>query len=176
MKIEWHVEKRKVADLIPFEKNPRSITEEGLKTLGESFDEIGMAQPINIDIDNTILSGHARYYKCKEEGIEEVDCYVPNRKLTDREREAVVIRMNKNTAGNWDFDILANEWDLADLKEWGFTDNELCFSPPDLGVGDDEEPETKEKKYILEVQLHNELDLRDLYDDLISKGYMVREK
>ena len=85
MKITWHVETRKIADLIPFEKNPRSITKEGLKTLGESFDEIGLAQPINIDIDNTILSGHARYYRCKQDGIEEVDCYVPNRKLTDKE-------------------------------------------------------------------------------------------
>ena len=34
----------------------------------------------------------------------------------------------------------------------------------------------KENKYLLEVQLHNELDLRDLYDDLISKGYTVKEK
>lgn len=46
----------------------------------------------------------------------------------------------------------------------------------DLGPEEDNEKEDLNKKYLLEVQLHNELDLRDLYDDLISKGFMVREK
>lgn len=175
MKITWHLERWDISKLIPYEKNPRKITDKGLDQLGESFEEIGMAQPINIDIDGTILSGHARYYKLQKLGEKEIDCYVPNRKLTDKEREAVIIRMNKNTAGEWDFDILANEFELGDLLDWGFENYELCFNSPEDDMGK-EEPKEKETKYLIEVQLHNELDQRDLYDDLISKGYMVKSK
>lgn len=125
-RIQWHVEKRKISDLKPYTKNPRIITEDGLKQLEESFDEIGLAQPININLDDTILSGHARWNQLKKEDMnQEVDVYVPNRELTDKEEEAVVIRMNKNVAGKWDFDILANEFEFDELKDWGFEESEL---------------------------------------------------
>jgi hypothetical protein len=126
-RIKWHVEKRALSSLVPYDKNPRVITEQGLDDLSNSFDEIGFAQPININLDNTILSGHARVQCLKsEDANQEVDVYVPDRELTAKQEEAVIVRMNKNVAGKWDFDILANEFDLEDLKEWGFKDFELC--------------------------------------------------
>mgnify|MGYP001546674077 CR=1 FL=1 len=125
-RIVWHVEKRNISQLKPYSKNPRLITKEGLDDLRKSFDEIGMAQPININLDNTILSGHARYQQLKSENPSQVvDVYVPNRQLTPKEEEAVIIRMNKNVAGKWDFETLANEFELPDLVEWGFDASEL---------------------------------------------------
>lgn len=59
-KITWHVETRKVADLKPHPDNPRIFTEKGMKDLKKSISSIGMAQPVNITQDGTILSGHAR--------------------------------------------------------------------------------------------------------------------
>lgn len=135
-RIQWHVEKRKLSDLKPFDKNPRIITKYGLDQLKSSFDEIGVAQLININTDNTILSGHARWNQLKtEDADQEVSVLVPDRKLTPKQEEAVIVRMNKNVAGTWDFDILANEFDLNDLVEWGFDEKELnldFLEPEDL--------------------------------------------
>lgn len=131
-RIEWHVEKRKVSDLVPYEKNPRVITEQGLRDLKGSLDNIGYAQPVNINLDSTILSGHARYMVLKEENPDqEIDVYVPSRELTPKEEEAVIVRMNKNVAGQWDFDILANQFELDDLLEWGFTEQEFAVKIPE---------------------------------------------
>lgn len=125
-RIEWHIEKWQIDKLIPYEKNPRIITDESLKVLASSFDEIGFAQPVNINLDGTILSGHARVKQLKKEGATEVDVYVPDRKLTPKQEEAVIIRMNKSVAGTWDMDKLLSEWDLDDLMDWGFTADELA--------------------------------------------------
>jgi len=131
-RIQWRLEQRRVSELVPYSKNPRIIDGNGLKDLENSFDEIGMAQPININTDNTILSGHARTQQLKKEGVEIVDVYVPDRKLTPKQEEAVIIRMNKNVAGTWDFEKLTNDFDFEDLENWGFTKDEL--SKPEVEV------------------------------------------
>ena len=48
-RIKWHLENRRVSELKPYDKNPRIISEAGLDQLKDSFDEIGFAQPININ-------------------------------------------------------------------------------------------------------------------------------
>ena len=145
IRIEWHTEKRNIKDLRPYDKNPRIIDEAGLKQLSESFDEIGYAQYININTDNTILSGHARYYQLKNENVKEVDVLVPNRKLTSKEEEAVVIRMNKIHAGDWDFKKLDLDWDRDDILNWGFDESELLEVEIEKipGCDEDEFPEVK---------------------------------
>lgn len=119
-KIEWHIEKRKIDEIKPHPKNPRLFTEKGMKDLDKSISKIGMAQPININIDGTILSGHARLMTLQKKGVQEVDVYVPSRELTEKEQEEVLIRMNANTAGEWDFEKLANEWESLELVDYGF--------------------------------------------------------
>jgi DNA modification methylase len=118
-RITWKVEKRKLADLKPHPKNPRQFTEKGMKDLENSINSIGFMQPININQDGTILSGHARAMKLKQLGDTEVDVYVPDRLLTPKQEEEVLVRANANTAGQWDFDILANQFELEDINEWG---------------------------------------------------------
>ena len=118
-RITWKIEKRKLADLKPHPKNPRQFTEKGMKDLENSINSIGFMQPININQDGTILSGHARAMKLKEMGDNEVDVYVPDRMLTPKQEEEVLVRANANTAGQWDFDILANQFEDFELKEWG---------------------------------------------------------
>jgi len=118
-RITWKIEKRKLADLKPHPKNPRQFTEKGMKDLENSINSIGFMQPININQDGTILSGHARTLKLQQMGEIEVDVYVPDRLLTPKQEEEVLVRANANTAGQWDFDILANEFEDFELVEWG---------------------------------------------------------
>ena len=57
-------------------------------------------------------------------GEEEIEVRVANRELTDKEFQEYNIRSNRNL-GSWDFDLLANAFDSADLVEWGFTEGEI---------------------------------------------------
>jgi len=171
LKITWHLEKRKVKDLFPYHKNPREFTEKGLKELEKSIKNIGLAQPININTENVILSGHARVLKLKEMGIEEVDCYVPNRKLTKKEEEEIVIRMNANIAGEWNFEILEKDFEIFDLKDFGMEDL-------DFGLDDDLSDKNKEidldslgDEGIIKLKFNHES-----YLDLIDRMNKLKEE
>lgn len=134
-KITWHVEKRNIDELKPHPDNARIFTEKGMADLKKSINSIGMAQPINITLDNTVLSGHARLMALQDQGVKEVDVYVPSRELTPKEQQEVLIRMNANIAGIFDWDKAANIFEMQDLLDWG------C-EIPDLDV---DEKDDKEK-------------------------------
>jgi ParB-like chromosome segregation protein Spo0J len=155
-RITWKIEKRKVEDLKPHSKNPREFTEKGMKDLENSINSVGFMQPININQDGTILSGHARAMKLKEMGEIEVDVYVPDRVLTPKQEEEVLIRANANTAGKWDWDLLTNDFDLGQLDDWGLEVPDLSYtdmSQEDLDKFFEENnsiPEEEKQKIVLE--------------------------
>lgn len=145
-RITWTIEKRKLADLKEHANNPRQFTEKGMKDLENSINSIGFMQPININQDGTILSGHARTKKLKEMGEIEVDVYVPDRVLTPKQEEEVLVRANANTAGQWDFDILANNFDLEEITDWGLDVPDMDLDiEEEAEVEEDEVPELKHK-------------------------------
>ena len=137
-RITWKIEKRKLADLKPHPKNPRQFTEKGMKDLENSINSIGFMQPININQDGTILSGHARTLKLKEMREVEVDVYVPDRMLTPKQEDEVLVRANANTAGKWDWDLLANNFELAEINDWGLEVPDVKSLDEDLFEIDDE--------------------------------------
>jgi ParB-like chromosome segregation protein Spo0J len=98
--------------------------------LSTSIEHFGLAEPIVINIDNIIIGGHARYFVLQKNGETECKCYIPSRKLSAKEVKELNVRLNKNIAGTWDFDMLANEFDLPDLLEWGFKEGELGIFEP----------------------------------------------
>lgn len=121
----WKLEKRRLEELIPYEFNPRNITKKGKVELKKSIDKFGLAEPIVINLDNVIIGGHARYFVLLEKAEVFCDCYVPSFLLTPKEMKELNIRLNKNIAGEWNFDILANSFELPDLLDWGFEEKEL---------------------------------------------------
>jgi len=50
---------------------------------------------------------------------------MPSRELTLKEVKELNVRLNKNIAGEWDYDILADEFETLNLLEWGFKEKEL---------------------------------------------------
>ena len=134
--IKWHNEKRAIRDLIPYEANPRQITDKQAKDLKASLAKFGIADPIIINTDNMIIGGHQRK-KILETllGYDpdyQIDVRVPDRELSIDEARELNVRLNKNVA-DWDFDILANNFELDDLLDWGFDKQELDL---DLWAGD----------------------------------------
>lgn len=78
--------------------------------------------------------------------VKEVDVYIPDRDLTEAEVDELNIRLNKNT-GTWDYDLLANEFELSDLIDWGFTSEELLGSiDDDISITSKDETEKEKKK------------------------------
>ena len=125
MKLEWHNEKRKVKDLIPFEKNPRKIYPKQSEDLKKSLEKFNLVEIPAIDIDNKIIAGHQRLkiLQLLNRGEEEIDVRVPNRKLTDEEFVEYNLRSNRNT-GEWDWKLLG-EFDENFLVDIGFDEVEL---------------------------------------------------
>lgn len=123
--IKWTTEKRKISELIPTENNPRTLTEKKKKDLEKSIKKFDLAEIPAINTNNKILAGHMRLKVLQElKGDIEIDVRVPNRELTEKEAQEYLVRSNKNT-GEWDFDMLANEFEIDELTEWGFMDFEL---------------------------------------------------
>jgi len=123
--MEWKIVTKQIKDLKPFGSNPRVFTKKGLADLTKSISRYGLAEPLTINIDNTLIGGNARYTVLKEKGIKECECYMPSRELTLKEVKELNVRLNKNIAGEWDYDILAEEFGALDLLEWGFEEKEL---------------------------------------------------
>ena len=98
----------------------------------KSLELFGLAEPIVINRDDTIVGGHARVQALKRvKGKNaKVEVYVPDRLLDDKEVQELCVRLNKNVAGQFDFDMLANEYDARDLVAWGFSEDELGFGEP----------------------------------------------
>jgi len=124
--INWTTEKRKVRDLTPFEWNPRQLTAIQHKQLTDSLQKFGLADIPIVNPDNRLIGGHQRVRVMIELGLadEVIDVRVPSRPLTEIEFKELVVRLNKNT-GEWNYDVLANNFELDDLKAWGFNEAEL---------------------------------------------------
>lgn len=121
--MEWKIEKRNIADLKGYKKNPRKFTKKGLKDLKESLQRCGDANIITINTDNTILGGHDRISVMQQLGYETVDVKVPDHLLNENEIKEICIRLNANTAGEWDIDKLAIDFDVDLLNDWGLDIN-----------------------------------------------------
>ena len=119
--LEWRTEQRKLSDLKPADVNPREASARAVKDLRKSLNKFGLAAPLIINTDNTIIGGHLRTSILEEEYV---DVRVPSRELSKEEVRELNLRLNKNT-GKFDFDILANNFELPELKEVGFTEIEL---------------------------------------------------
>ena len=112
--------KLKINQLKPNESNPRIIKEIKFRKLVKSikdFPEMLELRPIVIDEDNVILGGNMRYKASVEAGMKEV--YVKVAKgLTQEQKDEFIVKDNVGF-GEWDWDILGNEWNNAKLGEWG---------------------------------------------------------
>src|SRR5579862_8947576 len=152
--IKWKTETRKISELKEHPTNPRTLSKQAHKELVKSFEEFDYAELIAINTDNTILAGHQRIRIMQELGWDdEIEVRVPESTLTDEQAKEYLIRSNKNT-GDWDFDILANEFELPDLCRWGFEEKDFGLNDwhSDLDDGSDEPPKEPEFE-ILKIQI-----------------------
>jgi len=100
--------------------NPRLIKDHKFKQLVKSikdFPEMLKLRPIVVTKDMIVLGGNMRLKACKEAGLKEVWILKAD-DLTEEQQKEFIIKDNIGF-GEWDWDILANEWDVEKLDEWG---------------------------------------------------------
>ena len=136
--ITWTNDTRRLADLVPWEHNPKRMSTKAGEGLHISLDKFGYALPMLIGPNNDLYDGHQRLpllrSMVKKYGPNAtVDVRVSSRPLTDDERRELVVRLKQNQAG-WDFDMLPNLYEREELLEWG-------FSPFELGITEGDNPE-----------------------------------
>ena len=113
----------KLSQIKPNPNNPRLIKDERFAKLCKSIQEAPkfMAlRPIIIDGEGMILGGNMRYKALLHLGYKEVpDAWVKRADdLTEEERRRFIISDNVGF-GDWDWDAVANEWDVEELADWG---------------------------------------------------------
>jgi len=85
-KLTWKIERRKLSELKPLEKNPfGKSTPEKLERLKKKLDNLGVFETPTIDTDNNLLSFNKRHHALMTlwGADAEIDCMVPGRKLTE---------------------------------------------------------------------------------------------
>jgi len=144
--MKWSNVTRKLSELKPWERNPRQINEGQAARLKESFEEFGQIETIAIGPGNEVYNGHQRLNVLMAEhgGEYEVECRQSSRELTEKEREKLTVFLHKGAAGEWDWDILANEFEFEELVEWGFEEQEL--------IGFEQEPKEAPEPKIDEAE------------------------
>jgi ParB-like chromosome segregation protein Spo0J len=101
-------------------KNPRLIKDDKFRKLVKSIQEFPQMlelRPIVVDENNIVLGGNMRLKACKEAGLKEV-FIVKADNLTELQKDEFIVKDNVGF-GEWDWDMLANEWDVDKLDEWG---------------------------------------------------------
>lgn len=144
-------EKIKLSKIKRNPDNPRLIKDNKFHKLVKSikeFPEMLEIRPIVVNEDMIVLGGNMRLKACQEAGLKEVPVIQANELTAEQQREFIV--KDNVGFGEWDWDMIANEWDNSELNEWGLdvwvqsTDlNELMES--DLDLTEDFDPIGKSK-------------------------------
>ena len=109
-----------INQIIPNPKNPRTIKPTKFKQLVNSikeFPEMLEVRPIVVDENMVILGGNMRFKAIVEAGFKEV-YIIRAENLTEAQKDEFIIKDNANY-GDWDWDMLANEYQQANLSHWG---------------------------------------------------------
>lgn len=113
----------KLKDIKPNPNNPRVLRDDKFQKLKQSiteFPKMLSLRPMVIDENNVVLGGNMRLRALQELGFTDVeDAWVKRSSdLTEDEKKRFIIADNV-AFGEWDWDTLANDWDVVDLEAWG---------------------------------------------------------
>ena len=140
----------------PNPSNPRHIKDHKFTQLVKSirhFPEMLQLRPIVVDSDNIVLGGNMRLKACIEAGLKEVPIIVAS-ELTEEQQKEFIIKDNVGF-GEWDWEQLANEWEIEQLSDWGL----------DLPIEmEDTEIEAVEDNYQAPDTIETDIVIGDLFE------------
>jgi ParB-like chromosome segregation protein Spo0J len=151
----------KITEIKVNPNNPRLIKDDKFKKLVKSiqeFPEMLNIRPIVVNTDMVILGGNMRYKACIEAGLKTVPVLVVD--IPEDKQKEFLIKDNVS-GGEWDWDMLANEWNTEELKEWGL---DVWQTPVDVDysilddddVSDELDGMLKGVKKAIQIEFENE--------------------
>jgi hypothetical protein len=171
-----------VDSLIPHPSNRNKHPEKQVKALAKIIAKVGQRSPVVIsNLSGKINKGHCRWEAIKLLGwkqiaIDRQDYNSELEEFNDRIADNEISRYSEFDMGGFLDDLKEYnlEIDDVDFEEFGKLD--FSFKMPEIPNEDDDGNDNDEqpKKYKVEVVFENDMDMMDLYDDLISKGYAAR--
>jgi site-specific DNA-methyltransferase (adenine-specific) len=135
--------------------NPRLIKDDKFKKLVssiQSFPEMLDIRPIVVNSDMVVLGGNMRLRACKEAGLKEVPIIVADNIPEDRQAEFII--KDNVGFGEWDWEMLANEWDSDLLADWGL----------EVPYNEVIQLEAEEDDYEIPDEVHTDIVLGDLFE------------
>jgi ParB-like chromosome segregation protein Spo0J len=163
------IEEVNIKLIIPNPSNPRIIKDTKFAKLVKSikdFPEMLALRPIVVDEYMIVLGGNMRLKACIEAGLKRVPVIKASMLTADQQKEFII--KDNVGYGEWDWDILANQWDEHLLNDWGL---DVPVFEPTL------EPEPEElpvELFLVELTFNDEESRQKAYQELIEKGYNVR--
>ena len=162
--------KVKISEIKANPNNPRLIKDDKFAKLVQSvteFPEMLEIRPIVVNSDMIVLGGNMRLKACKEAKIKELTVIVAD-SLTEEQQREFLIKDNVS-GGEWDWNILANEWDAEQLTEWGLViggfDTDLDYSDKNKEIDTDFE----DQKYTFKLE-YTEDEYTELKEKISKTG------
>lgn len=161
----------KITDIKPNPNNPRIIKDNKFKLLVKSiqeFPEMLELRPIVIDENNIVLGGNMRLKACIEAGLTDVPVKIAT--LSEQQKNEFIIKDNVGF-GEWDWDDLANNWNVEELTEWG-------LDIPNFDVAEEQElkdlSDKLKSEFKIEIICKSEEEQEQTYNKLIEQNYECR--
>jgi DNA modification methylase len=115
-----NIVKVKISEIKLNESNPRFIKDDKFKKLVKSIKDLPQMldiRPIVVNKDMMVLGGNMRLKACVEAGLVEVPIIIADNLTKEQEKEFLI--KDNVSGGEWDWDMIANEWNEVELIEWG---------------------------------------------------------
>lgn len=148
-------EKVKITSVKVNPNNPRLIKDDKVKKLVRSikeFPEMLEIRPIVVNQDMIVLGGNMRLKACIEAGMNEIPIIKADALTPEQQREFLI--KDNISGGEWDWSMIANEWDTEELSEWGL----------DMPVFSEKELEAVEDDYEIPDEIQTDIVLGDLFE------------
>lgn len=146
----------KIGDVKVNPNNPRLIKDDKFAKLVQSIKELPQMleiRPIVVNSDMVVLGGNMRLKACKEAGLKEVPIIIADN-LTEEQQREFLIKDNVS-GGEWDWNMIANEWDADQLNEWGL---DIPDFQPEVNL------EAEEDDYEIPDEIQTDIVLGDLFE------------
>lgn len=168
-------------------KNPRFIKDERFAALKKSIEDdpemLNLRELVAYDNNGelVVILGNMRYRAMKELGYKDAPVKVLPPE-TEAKKLRAYIQKDNIAFGQNDWDLLGNEWDVAELEDFGLECDFLGGVEDEINKGKEKQKEKEEKDYSNDIQelfsmqldFENEEELQKAYEELTNNGYSCR--
>lgn len=154
----------KISQIKPNPNNPRTIDKIKFDLLVKSikeFPDMLELRPLVVDSDMVVLGGNMRLKACIKIGLKEVPIVVADN-LTEDQKKEFIVKDNVGF-GNWNYEELANDWDIELLSDWGLEIPIEVFEDEEKEIEFESITKTISFKYTIDeaARIENELYMID---------------